>query len=393
MFICIEIEIIVMSNSKKKQVVDLSAEELEKQENYEKNIKSVSFTPATTKEVCSPHSGSILAVDGPVVPLNDEFKEKIAKLFDDRTYFKHDIRKLLVNHFDFIDYGDLGALIDEYYGKTEQGEQMSKSDFSTFLSNFQAPGYYYGQRLRKYVARGLVKESLDLIMRGCNPNTADGEGLNALHYASEFNQIKVIKEIARICPPKLLLLNAKCKYGWTPLYCAVHHGNAGVVELLLSMGADPRERNYVGKTPLHAAAAQGRYIICELLIDSDSKKHHRGHSVQIGNRASSPGTLVDANEGESKTNTDQATVDLEAATVDSNNLAPKSSKKVNSTTNSIDKGLLNMQDKHGMTALHEAAYKGQEKVYNMLLKEKGINVDVVDALGNSPDDYWKKIEM
>ena len=167
-----------------------------------------------------------------------------------------------------------------------------------------------------------------MIIRGCEPNTADGEGLNALHYAAEFNCVPVIKEIAQITAPfkGLLLLNARCKYGWTPLYCAAHHGNIDCLELLLKLGADPTVSNHVGKTPLHAAAAQGRTVIVDLLTAAGASKR-----------------------------------------------------------------LASAVDKHGMTALHEAAYKGQEKVYQALLKGCAEEVHALDVMNNEPADYLKKL--
>ena len=49
---------------------------------YENNIGRIKFVAAVPKIVCSPHSGSILAKDGPCVPLSDELFDKARKVFD-----------------------------------------------------------------------------------------------------------------------------------------------------------------------------------------------------------------------------------------------------------------------------------------------------------------------
>lgn len=56
-------------------------------------------------------------------------------------------------------------------------------------------GFYYGQRLRKYISRGMTDEAIKLIMRGCDVNTGDGEGLTSLHYAAQYNKPKPIEAI------------------------------------------------------------------------------------------------------------------------------------------------------------------------------------------------------
>ncbi len=324
------------TKKKKKPIADSNSGDPEAQrveEEYEKNIATVMFTPATTKKVCSPHSGSILGAEGRIVPLNDEQNERIAKIFDSDVVIKQgEMKKLLIESFGYKSYDGMEAVIQKVYGDSySASRELTQDDFTDFLSIFQNPAYYYGQRLRRSAGRGLVDETREIIIRGCDPNTADGEGLNALHYAAEFNCVAIIREIAKLTSPfkGLLILDARCKYGWTPLYCAAHHGNIDCVELLLKLGADPSIANHVGKTPLHAAAAQGRSVIIDLIISSSS----------------------DAN------------------------------------------ALMNQTDKHGMTPLHESAYKGQEKVFQHLSKICPNSVHTTDVMENQPGDYFNKIRV
>jgi len=76
------------------------------------------------------------------------------------------------------------------------------------------------------------------------------------------------------------MLNPRDKYGWTPMYCAAHHGNIEVVMLLLELGADPSVSNAQNKTPLHCAVSQGRKEICKLLINAGASLNAQDkHSV------------------------------------------------------------------------------------------------------------------
>ena len=159
--------------------------------------------------------------------------------------------------------------------RQENGEiHFEEQQFLDFLEHFHAPAYHFGQRMRRFAGRGEIDAVADLIIRGCQANTADGEALSSLHYASEFNRPLVIERLAELCPPgnavasdhPFLVLDCKDKYGWTPLHCAVHHGNVDCVNVLLKIGANVMSTDAVGKTPLHAAAARGKSYIVEPLL-------------------------------------------------------------------------------------------------------------------------------
>ena len=48
-----------------------------------------------------------------------------------------------------------------------------------------------------------------------------------------------------------IIWNARCKYGWTPLYSAAHHGNIEIIRYLLETGADHAVKNNYGKIYVH----------------------------------------------------------------------------------------------------------------------------------------------
>lgn len=53
----------------------------------------------------------------------------------------------------------------------------------------------------------------------------------------------------------------------TALHTAAAHGSRGIVELLLSSGADPRVKDDQLHTPMHLAAHDGHVQICHLLFE------------------------------------------------------------------------------------------------------------------------------
>jgi hypothetical protein len=50
---------------------------------------------------------------------------------------------------------------------------------------------------------------------------------------------------------------------------------------------------------------------------------------------------------------------------------------------------VNVADSHGMTSLHEAAYKQNEKTFQLLSLTKGCDQTAVDSFGYSADKYWQ----
>jgi uncharacterized protein len=114
--------------------------------------------------------------------------------------------------------------------------------------------------------RGDVAAVRALLKGGADPNTAQGDGLTALHVAAEKGSL----ELARV------LISAGAKVGsvtrigsFTPLHVAAEGAHAEIVRALLEAGADPAAVAVPsGATPLHLAAkALNGEVTIQLLLD------------------------------------------------------------------------------------------------------------------------------
>ena len=321
---------------------DLSLDELKA---LEANLARVQFSPAVVKDIVSPHMGSILAKDGPIVPLSDSLREKALHVFNcskptaivdpvavapvaapgkagksapapapvvdplpilidaQAKEWRMPYSSLAKALFQCgVTPVDISTLAESTQAGTEEAKNinsstsvnsslstqdrlarlialysqdndlgpsqtLSEEGFLTFVSRFHAPAFHYGQRMRRATGRGCTNDVLELLLRGTDVNTADGEGLTLLHYASEFNRGSLIQAVASLCGSHLMV-NPRCKAGWTPLYTACHHNNIDVVKLLLTLGADTKLTTIYGKSPLHAAAGRGFVSIVQVLLDA-----------------------------------------------------------------------------------------------------------------------------
>lgn len=238
---------------------ELTEDELEKLQEEKDNLESVQFTPAQVKYIISPYSGSILADPEPVIELSDVTEKKARDVFNK---YEEECggtgsvpREKVVNMTEDCGYDLSKEIVERIVNRRLENELVDERKWLTFLEEFQAPTYHYGQRLRKFCGRGQIDELSELIVRGCNVNSGDGEGLTPLHYAAELNRISVVNTIVELVGDSLLV-NSQDKYGWSPLHTAAHHGNSEMVNLLLELGADVSVKERTGKTALHLAVAQ-----------------------------------------------------------------------------------------------------------------------------------------
>lgn len=72
----------------------------------------------------------------------------------------------------------------------------TKLDLTNFLSFFKyyyADPYYYGERLRKFIERNELIDAHEILLRFCDINTSNGEGISSLHIVCEKNNLNLLK--------------------------------------------------------------------------------------------------------------------------------------------------------------------------------------------------------
>ncbi len=129
--------------------------------------------------------------------------------------------------------------------------------------------------------RGEVEQVRSLLRGGADVNAAQGDGMTALHWASETGEAEMA-EVLLHAGANVSAVTRLAEY--TPLHLAARRGRVAVAQLLIDAGADVGAVTSTGGvTALHFAAAAGNARIVESLLEG-------GADVEVveGARAQSP---------------------------------------------------------------------------------------------------------
>ena len=212
-----------------------TVEELKLKADIEETRKLVKFKKADVKDIVSHHSSSILSKDDPEVPHDTKLEALSRQAFKSSPSLKDEhlscgnmpdlISTLHKCGFNYLcpelssavlerlnSY--LHKLVVDIISQRRKGAlsiditiaSLNENDFVILAQKFNAPAFYFGQRLRRLVARAQLSDAILLILRGCNANTSDGEGLSSIHYACEYNRHEVIDIIHNIVKEDLVIL-------------------------------------------------------------------------------------------------------------------------------------------------------------------------------------------
>ncbi|XP_076296641.1 uncharacterized protein LOC143216947 isoform X2 [Lasioglossum baleicum] len=124
---------------------------------------------------------------------------------------------------------------------------------------------------------GHVEIVTELLKRGAKVDAATKKGNTALHIASLAGQ----EEIVNILIQYGAAVNIQSQNGFTPLYMAAQENHDQVVKVLLSNGANQSLATEDGFTPLAVAMQQGHDKVVSVLLENDSKGKVRLPALHI----------------------------------------------------------------------------------------------------------------
>ena len=103
----------------------------------------------------------------------------------------------------------------------------------------------------------------DLVEQGADVNAKDKYGRTPLYVASEEGHIDVVKYFVELGAD----VEAKDRFGKTPLHVASRNGHIDVVKYLVEHGADMEAKDEDGRTPLHLASWNGYIGVVKYLVE------------------------------------------------------------------------------------------------------------------------------
>jgi len=170
---------------------------------------------------------------------------------------------------------DLDARADDGAGSTSLTLAAFDRNFNVAINLLDcgaspdAPGMHGQTALEIAIDNGDGELARLLLSRGADPNSVGDPdvGQVPLHtVAQTLVEPDIVSYLVRTLHERGANLNARERWGETPLHFAARCNNRPVAEVLLELGADVDARNHAGRTPAHMAASEGHADMLELLI-------------------------------------------------------------------------------------------------------------------------------
>lgn len=105
-----------------------------------------------------------------------------------------------------------------------------------------------------------------LVAKGCSCKALDAKGNGLLHYAAGSSTPKILSELLTKDPDSISILN---NHKATLLHAAAEQGKWETCQILISKGLDPTECDDMGNTIMHYAAEFGNEEVLEKLLSSE----------------------------------------------------------------------------------------------------------------------------
>lgn len=141
-----------------------------------------------------------------------------------------------------------------------------------FCTTLMLLGVPSDMRIADAARKGNRTEIESLIRQAVDVNSAEGDGMTALHWAA----LNGDADMARMLISAGANVRAATRLGgYTPLFMASERGRASVIDVLLKAGADPKATAMGGFTPLMSAAMSGSQESIRLLLDRGADPNAR----------------------------------------------------------------------------------------------------------------------
>ncbi|MHC4168739.1 MAG: ankyrin repeat domain-containing protein [Planctomycetota bacterium] len=237
-------------------------------------------------------------------------------------------------------------------------------------------GKYYARKSNKVAEGRGIEQIRSLVAAGAVVNAKQRFGYTPLHYAAWDGNRKMVERLI----DKGAAVNAATWLGDTPLHSACERHRTGIAELLISKGANVNAKGNYGRTPLHHAAWLGNKDLVALLLANganvNSEEEHGNtplHGAAQQNYTDVARVLVSG-----------------GAKIDSGNRGgyPPLHWAVERDHKDMAEFLIasgagvNTSNKHGQTLLHEAAMFGARNAAEVLL-DNGADINRKDNGGKT----------
>ncbi|XP_026510154.1 protein phosphatase 1 regulatory subunit 12B isoform X5 [Terrapene carolina triunguis] len=220
---------------------------------------------------------------------------------------------------------------------------------------------------------GDAEEVKRLLARGARINTANVDGLTALHQACIDENLDMVKFLVE----NGASVNQQDNEGWTPLHAVASCGYLNIAEYLLSHGANVAAVNSEGEVPSDLAEEAA---MKDLLLEQVKKQ---GVDLDLARKEEEQQMLQDARQWLNSGKLEDIKQPRSGATA-LHVAAAKGYSEVMRLL--IQAGFnLNVQDNDGWTPLHAAAHWGVKEACT-ILAEALCDMDIRNKLGQTPFD-------
>ncbi|XXH00620.1 hypothetical protein Hte_006968 [Hypoxylon texense] len=227
-----------------------------------------------------------------------------------------------------------------------------------------------------------------LVSHGADPNTLDADFRSPIYIACNWARPRAVEALIKLgANPNLKAVENQDKPGWSPLAFAISNKYVDCARALINGNADPNIVGY-GGTPIQYAASKGLLETCEMLLERRADIFHQSIKPPIliyamirgvpGSRLEIIRLLVDKGARVNAEDASGNTTLMWACWSDD----PRKSSIVEYL---LEQGAdVNCYNHTGVRPVHIAISMGDESLLSLLLRQKHIDLNVLDPDNDTP---------